>query len=148
MVLSRIPTAIVLRNGETLDSGDFYVIFGNRSEASQTIAQIAALESQPLKSSPRPYIFLLSARDAARKKMLFSSVPFWGMQKGAVELLQSNLGEFRLIGLSKSWECSAPSRFQPLVQSWVRPKQRDSLLFYPPDRWRCYASPYGLIDLR
>lgn len=146
MVLSRIPRGSVLRNGETLDSGDFYVIFGNRSEANRTIAQIAALESQSLKSAPQPYVFLLSAFDSLRKRTLFSSLPFWRM-RGA-ELLQSNLRNFRLAGLSRSSTCPKAKRFMPLVKSWVPPKRRKSLLFYPPDRWRCYESPYGLLDMR
>ncbi len=138
MVLVRLPQRAELRAGTTIDSGDFFVIFGNRSEAQQALARIAADTHPTLHSGPQPYQFILSSFDSMQRKRLLSTLPAFKMR--GLELLQSNLSSFDLVGVARTFDCPNSSRLIRL--------QSPRRIVRPADRWLCLESPYELLDIR
>jgi hypothetical protein len=139
MVLSRIPNHVVLRPWQTIDSGDLYVVFGNRSVAESTLAGLAARVSATVKVTAQPFVYLVSARDAKAGKTMYSTMPFFGV-KGE-ELLRSNLDDIKLVAGSQSMKCHNSKRLDALAKHPLRVVRKQ-------DRSWCRTSPYGLIDLR
>jgi len=139
MVLSRIPKNVNLNYGSTIDSGDIYVLLGNRKQAEEELAKLDTTNFKTISVAAQKYFHILKYQDRKTKKMLFSRVPYF--EKNGYELVKSNLGSFQLYGGSHTQNCSKKAKLLDL-------EDRKNFKVRRADRQLCSYSPYYYLDIR